>query len=82
MEGNYPVSPAAQPGAPPVENEDSGNTGLLPKSLVADAQVGATVTLKIVAVYDDEVEVAKASAAPPKAMDQATAELDQMAAEE
>ena len=39
------------------EDTEEGATALLPKSIVGDLQPGATVTLTVVKVYGDEVEV-------------------------
>lgn len=48
------------------ESEDKENTALLPKSLVGEVEPGGTVTLKVVHIYEDEVEVGKADEAEPE----------------
>lgn len=51
-------------GSPTPKESTEENTALLPKSLFggADPEVGAMVTMKVVAVHGDEVEVAPENA--------------------
>jgi hypothetical protein len=76
-EGGMPQSQTAQPES---EEYESGGS-LLPKSLVGDVKPGDTVTLKVLHVYQDEVEVQKPAPEggiqPPEGS--ADAELDSMA---
>lgn len=62
------------------ESPSSSNSALLPKSLLGGKAVGDTITLKVVKIYDDEVEVApQESEEKPKAPMTAEEEIDQMA---
>jgi hypothetical protein len=75
-----PAAAAPEP-APPDESEDEGgDSALLPKSLIGDVQVGATITLKVLHIYEDEVEVAPVEAAStaPTPMADAEAGLDKL----
>lgn len=85
MPDYYPEDTTEKPVA---EGEDTerheGETALLPKSLFAGKSMepGAEVTLKIVHVYDDEVEVecVKEEASEPSELDMADERLGDMAA--
>lgn len=81
---NYPSPDTEQQAPPPDETDSEAPSALLPKSLVGDdAQVGQTITLKVVAIHGDEVSVAAAGEeTEPKTIDKAESELDAMAAEE
>lgn len=68
---NFGEQTAAGPAEPgPAENdseESVGNSALLPKKFFSGSvEPGQTVTLKVVHVYDDEVEVSTSSEAPPE----------------
>ena len=71
------------------DREDNEETALLPKSLLLNKDVapGDEVILKVVHVYDDEVEVAYGTKDKDKdedegTMDGANATLDEMATED
>lgn len=66
---NFGEQTAAGPAEPgPAENdseESVGNSALLPKKFFSGSvEPGQTVTLKVVHVYDDEVEVSTSSEPP------------------
>lgn len=70
------------PAAPPEQKEeDTGNTALLPKSILGgkDFQPGEEVVLKIVRVHGDEIEVEYASDEKPTEGPSANDEIDAMA---
>jgi hypothetical protein len=78
----------AAPDTAPDKNKagDEGETALLPKSILAgkEFKLGEEVVLKIVKIYEDEVEVAYAKGEDSKEsehpeMDEANSEMDKMA---
>lgn len=69
-------SPEAEDSGEMEEPSGSG-TALLPKSFLSGKTPGDTVTLKIVKVWDDEIEVAPADSAQKRLT--ADEEIDQMA---
>jgi hypothetical protein len=59
MEEETPVAPEEPMQAETAEAPEEGPTALLPKEVIGSAvQVGDQVTLKIVRIMDDQVEVA------------------------
>lgn len=84
--GNLPITESSTEGEMPAEEgEDEyegGSSALLPKSLVGDVQPGQTITLKVVHIYEDEVEVEPAAGGDATTpMGEAEAGLDKMAME-
>lgn len=71
--------------AAPEEETEGGETALIPKSLLGAEELspGDEVVLKIVRIYEDEVEVQYATGEPPaeesSPMMDAESEMDQMA---
>lgn len=66
-------------------NDENGATALLPKSLLQgrDCTVGDTITLKVTAVRDGEVQVVPTGgAAPPEPEEPAEEPVDEMMPEE
>lgn len=69
MADNYPDpypdvgSKPADAESPPEQDEDVGETALLPKSILGgkDFKPGDEIVLKVEHIYDDEVEVSYAS---------------------
>lgn len=78
MQGDYPSSENPAPSDTKEEIEE--NTALLPKSFFPDgiAEVGKTCKVKIVHVYEDEIEVEYVNA---KKDESAEAQIDRMAEE-
>lgn len=56
-EGNLPPKDAGEP-------KTDSETALMPKAMLGEVAVGDTVTLKVVHIYEDEVEVEKAGEGP------------------
>lgn len=50
------------------EETEGGQTALLPRSLVKDANPGDTVTLRVTDVYEDEVAVELAETSQPSTL--------------
>lgn len=63
------------------ESSSSIQSALLPKSLLGGKTAGDTITLKVVKVWDDEIEVAPVGDGPPAAPKRMSAEeeIDEMA---
>lgn len=76
-------TPAAAPQSKEVAKSD---TALLPKSLLgSDAKPGDTITLSVVHVYEDEIEVTKSKQEEPQerpAPSGFAEEIDQLATQE
>lgn len=63
-------APGGQPAETPEKEAEGGETALLPKSILAgkEFQPGEEVVLKVVHIYDDEVEVEYAPEKPETPM--------------
>lgn len=76
------AGPTREPEAPAAQEEEQGPTALVPKSVLAGREVkpGDEVTLKVIRIHDDEIEVGspggEETPAPPPTAEQ---EIDQMA---
>lgn len=63
--------------------EDSGESALLPKSMIGDAQPGDTITVRVKRIFEEEVEVEpmgkeESAGNPENEMDAAMGEMDRM----
>lgn len=85
MGGSRDTSPEAPEGGNEEPHDESGETALLPKSILAGKEFrpGEEVVLKIVRVHDDEVEVEYAPEKPKESESEqepesADSEIDRM----
>jgi hypothetical protein len=84
-EDYYPTEQAEEPTQPPekdVETNTDSETALMPKALLGDVAVGDTVTLKVVHIYEDEIEVEKVTDEQTEKRPQFESEIDDMSSDE
>jgi hypothetical protein len=83
-EDYYPTEQSEEPNLPPEDAEEpktDSETALMPKALLGDVAVGDTVTLKVVHIYEDEIEVEKVTEEPNEQKPQFESEIDEMSTE-
>lgn len=80
----YQSEPPAATSAEPSDKTNTGNSALLPKSIVGEAKPGDTITLKVLHVYEDEVEVGKYESESNNGQEEMSpeAQLDELAQED
>lgn len=80
-----PPTPDVQPTDANPDKGKGGDSALLPKSIIGEVEPGQTITLKVVHVYEDEIEVEKVGTETEEPQetegteDEAESEIDRLA---